>query len=299
MSLLFSLIFSVRHSFPVCLSLVLGTLFLSGLPTAFGEEPRQEGVKSVKDVAYYTGPDEHKVKHKLDLFLPTGKKDFPVVFFVHGGAWTFGDKSFLGVHSALGIALARQGIGAVVINYRLSPGVKHPEHIKDVARAFAWTRKNIARHGGRPDLLFACGHSAGGHLVSLMCTDATWLKAEGLSPKDVRGVIPISGVFSIPDRFMPEVFGPDGEGRRKASPITHVSAAVPPFLILFAEKDFVGCDRGPAEAFCKALTGKGATAESLEIKNADHFSILGSVLERDSTAQRAILDFVKKHSAEK
>ena len=53
---------------------------------------------------------------------------------------------------------------AVFPNYRLSPWVKHPEHVKDVARAFAWTNKNIAKYGGDPKRLFVGGHSAGGHL---------------------------------------------------------------------------------------------------------------------------------------
>src|SRR5262245_47102845 len=44
-------------------------------------------VETLKDVAYYDGDDADKVKHKLDLYLPKDKKDFPVLFFVHGGAW--------------------------------------------------------------------------------------------------------------------------------------------------------------------------------------------------------------------
>src|SRR5205823_5671892 len=105
------------------------------------------------------------------------------VFFVHGGAWRNGDKSgILGVYSALGRFLVRHGLGAVIINYRLSPAVRHPAHVQDVAKAFAWTHKNIARYGGRPDQIFLCGHSAGGHLVALLATDPTYLKAEGLTP---------------------------------------------------------------------------------------------------------------------
>src|SRR5262249_50869098 len=89
-------------------------------------------VDAVHDVAYYEGKDAHKVKHKLDLYLPKGQKDFPVLFFVHGGAWSTGDKKFFGVYSSLGRQFAKHGIGTVVTNYRLSPGVQHPEHIKDI-----------------------------------------------------------------------------------------------------------------------------------------------------------------------
>src|SRR5947209_5431295 len=66
-----------------------------------------------------------------------------------------------------------------------------------VARAFAWTQKHAAEYGGRPDQIFACGHSAGGHLVSLLATDESYLKAEGLSAKDIKGVISVSGVYQV------------------------------------------------------------------------------------------------------
>src|SRR4029077_10844231 len=148
-------------------------------------------------------------------------------------------------YSAIGERFAKQGIGAVVINYRLSPNVKHPEHIKDVARAFAWTSKNIAKQGGRPDQIFVCGHSAGGHLIALLATDESYLKSEGLSRTAIRGVIPISGVYDITFggiNLFETVFGKDEEVRRQASPLYHVEAGLPPFLILYADNDFRSCD---------------------------------------------------------
>jgi acetyl esterase/lipase len=92
---------------------------------------------------------------------------------------------------------------AVMVNYRLSPAVKHPEHVKDVALAFAWTRQHIRDHGGNPDQIILCGHSAGAHLVALLATDDRYLKAPELKLQDrdraaLRGVIAVSGVYRIP-----------------------------------------------------------------------------------------------------
>ena len=115
---------------------LLGLLVFAALPLPVRAEnlaKRTFEVETIKDVAYYEGDAAHPVKHKLDLFLPKGHKDFPVLFFVHGGSWRHGDKGFLGIYSNIGRCFAEQGIGTVVINYRLSPSVKHPEHIKDVA----------------------------------------------------------------------------------------------------------------------------------------------------------------------
>ncbi len=167
-------------------------------------------VVTLRDVPYDTAPDAAPERHRLDLYLPRGLTDYPVVVFVHGGAWTVGSKTCCGWYSAVGEFLARHGVGAVLPNYRLSPGVKHPEHVKDVARAFAWTKAHVAEHGGRPDRLFLAGHSAGGHLAALLATDERYLKAEGLSTEDVRGVIGVSGVYRIPEGRLHVTLGGTG-----------------------------------------------------------------------------------------
>src|SRR5438874_1699915 len=138
---------------------VLGLGLLVALAARADDPPRKIksggafAVEKVIGIAYYEGMDADPVRHKLDLYLPKDQKDFPVLFFVHGGAWRSGSKDLYG---PLGTVFAKNGIGVVVINYRLSPKVQHPAHIEDVARAFAWTHKNIGKHGGKADQLFVC-----------------------------------------------------------------------------------------------------------------------------------------------
>src|SRR4051812_39160035 len=101
-------------------------------PTA-EPEPAPKPYESVrhKDIAYRTDKDADPERHKLDVYVPKGKKDFPVLMFVHGGGWKSGSKSW---YTSLGHAFAGHGIGTVVTNYRLSPKVKHPAHAEDVAK---------------------------------------------------------------------------------------------------------------------------------------------------------------------
>src|SRR5262249_56049623 len=117
----------------------------------------------------------------LALFVAKGGGGYRVVMLVHGGAWMLGDKSCCGLYTSVGEFLAGQGVGVVMPNYRLSPWVKHPEHIRDVARAFAWTHAHIGRYGGRPDRLFLAGHSARGPPVALLAAHDEYPKAEGVS----------------------------------------------------------------------------------------------------------------------
>jgi acetyl esterase/lipase len=167
-------------------------------------------VEEVLDVPYKTGPGSDPYFNQLDIYLPKKKKDFPVVVLVHGGAWTMGDNRAAGLYTSVGQFLASQGIGAVLPNYRLSPAVKHPEHVKDVAAAVGWTRRNIGKYGGNPEKLYLIGHSAGGHLVALLATDESYLKAEDMKSSDIKGVIPISGVYRIPDGLMYGAIGGSG-----------------------------------------------------------------------------------------
>jgi acetyl esterase/lipase len=179
--------------------------------------PGALAVEEVRDVAYRDGAAAaDPIRHRLDLFLPRGKKNYPVVVLVHGGGWDMGDNRCCGLYSSVGHFLASQGIGAVLPNYRLSPAVAHPEHARDVARAVRWTRDHIAEYGGAPDRIFLMGHSAGGHLVALLATDESYLKAEGFNVRDLKGVIAVSGVYRIPPGTMEVFLG--GAGSRSFRP---------------------------------------------------------------------------------
>jgi acetyl esterase/lipase len=168
-------------------------------PPGPARPPGGFAIQESLNISYGQGRD----RQKLDVFAPRGLKDCPVVLFVHGGAWFFGDKDFFGLYRGVGQFLAQHGYVAVVINYRLAPRCKHPCQIQDVCQAFAWVRRHIQAHGGAPDQIILCGHSAGGHLVSLMVTDTSYLKdpslqltAEDLAA--VRGVVGVCGVYRIP-----------------------------------------------------------------------------------------------------
>jgi acetyl esterase/lipase len=268
-------------------------LVLPGLAQAGSPERKSAEVEVVRNLAYYEGPNADPVRHRLDIYLPKGQKGFPVLFFIHGGAWMHGNKNHFGIYAALGRCLARHGIALVSPNYRLSPAVKHPEHVKDVARAFAWTCKHIAQYGGRPDEIFVGGHSAGGHLAALLATDERYLKAHGLTLAAIRGAIPISGVYSIPNTpLLHPVFGKDPAIFRDASPACHCCAAAPPFLILYSDHELPGCEGKQAEAFAKALRDHACPAETVLVPNRNHVFILISATRDTDPVMRHLLSFI-------
>jgi acetyl esterase/lipase len=294
-------------------------------------------VEQIRDVAYYEGPDADAFRHRLDLFLPKGQKDYPVVVLVRGGAWIMGDNRCCGLYSAVGEFLARQGIAAVLPNYRLSPGVRHPEHVRDVARAVAWTRAHIADCGGRPDQLFLAGHSAGGHLVALLATKEQYLKGEGLRSADIRGVICFCGVYRIPDGavdvtlggatpaafrlsemapfrgggqgggptlpgipFSLNVYAPAfGNDPRVREEASPLSHVRPglPPFLILSAENDLPTLPGMAEEFYQALVDQGNEAQFLGVADRNHNSILFRAITTEDPVARAMLSFIRRHAA--
>ncbi len=232
-------------------------------------------------------------KNLLDLYLPRGRAGFPVLLFVHGGSWIQGSKDDF---RSQGITFAGHGVGLAVVDYRLSPEFRHPAHIQDVARAFAWVRANIAKYGGHPDELFVGGHSAGGHLAALLGSDGSYLEAEHLSFADLSGVIPISGEYNIRPGRWPEVFG-DGTGdTRDPSPTRHIDGKRPPFLILFAEHDSPSVRR-QSDELSSNLRAQSSDVASIEIKDRGHASIVHEISKPGDVTLATMLAFIERHSA--
>jgi len=246
------------------------------------------------DIAYRTDSEADPARHKLDLYLPKGQKGFPVLFFVHGGSWSKGDKQ---EYKMLGEMFAAQGIGTVIINYRLSPQVQHPAHIQDVAKAFAWTHKHISEYGGKPDRIIVCGHSAGGQLVTLLVTDDFYLKEEKLDRRDIRAVVAISGVYSL-SPVIPvfrRAFGKSRDMRRDASPLNHVDGKLPPFLLLYADRDVFSLGR-MAEEMEGELKKNNTDVTLQRIDKRNHVNILTEMANETDPARQAILQFVAKET---
>ena len=260
-------------------------------PAAAAEMPSMEyEVEKHADLAYRTDAEADATRHKLDLYVPVGRKDFPVLVYIHGGGWKSGTKN---LYVGLGRAFARHGIGVAVINYRLSPKVKHPAHAEDVAKAFAWVHANVGKYGGDSAAIALMGHSAGGHLAALLATDPAYLKAEKLEPSHIHGVISVSGVYRVDpnaELYIP-AFGTDVEACKKASPMTYISTKHPPFLIAYAENDYETFDRMAID-FHAALEKAQTPATLLKLMHRNHISEIVSVLSDEDPLNVAVRRFV-------
>ncbi|ASU85814.1 alpha/beta hydrolase [Nocardiopsis gilva YIM 90087] len=199
----------------------------------------------------------------LDLYLPPPSKASgapPVVAWLHGGGWFTGDR-----HLAPDLRryFASRGIAMASIEYRLSGHALFPAQLHDVRAAVRYLRRNAAGLGIDGGSIGLWGSSAGGHLAALAGVtghletlagepdigpepDASVSAvAEGYGPVDLLTAATESDLaaLALADADRPETRLLGGspsqlpDQARAASPLSFVTAAAPPFLIVHGTAD--------------------------------------------------------------
>jgi acetyl esterase/lipase len=243
----------------------------------------RHAVRLIPNIQYGDHP-----RQALDIYMPPDVTHSKVIFFVHGGSWSSGNRADYG---HVGHFYAQKGFVVVVVDHRLSPEVKHPEHLNDVKTAFLWTRDNIYNYGGRYPLIHLFGHSSGAHLVSLLATKHKY--------GTIASVTAVSGIYSLGLNVIlagySDVF-PDSSQLAHASPYEFASSYIPfPFLILYADSDIVTF-KNQAKNFHERLSKRKhyfrGSSKLHCIKGEDHRSILDACATPGKTSN-IILDFMK------
>lgn len=230
----------------------------------------------------------------LDLYMPkTGTPPFPLIVWIHGGAWRVGDKSWCGEI----LPLLRDGYAVASVEYRLSTEAIFPAQIRDVKAAVRWLRMHAAEWGLDADCFAAGGSSAGGHLAALLGVSfyrKDWDR-EGdyteCAPQEVSSAVQAVMDWYGPTDFltmndMPgdqDHFAPDSPESQliggpvkdypdrvaASSPIRYIYPGFPPFLILHGDADRTVLPN-QSTAFHDALQKRGCRSELVIIPGAGH-----------------------------
>jgi acetyl esterase/lipase len=168
------------------------------------------------------------------------------------------------------------GVVFVSAGYRLAPAHTFPTGFEDCADAVTWVYQHIGGFGGDSERIFVGGHSAGGHYASLLALKDDWQAPRGLPRTTISGALPISGTYYFTEgsglSVRPRFLGPVESGHEvDASPMQHLRADAPRFLIAHGSADFPHLSR-QAQEFEQALRKVGVPAERLELQGCDHGS---------------------------
>lgn len=221
----------------------------------------------------------------LDIAMPVqpvGK--LPIALCIHGGAWLWGDKAEPSESGMFIRHFAAHGYFSVSINYRLSNEAIYPAQLHDAKAAVRWLRENAETYGANPARIGVFGHSAGGHLAALLGTTGQVRELEGTSGNlDISSSVQAVAAWAAPVDFLQMLVGfhdsPESmeslliggyvrehpEKAKLASPLTYITDAAPPFLIIHGTEDeIVPFDQAGI------LNGALRNSSILAIKGANH-----------------------------
>ena len=208
---------------------------------------------AIRNVPYVGGATPQQT---FDLYLPKdrGSQPLPFVVWMHGGAWELSSKEWNNVKY-----LVKHGYALATIDYRLAPQHRFPAQIQDCNAALSFIVHHATSYGLDPRRYFVGGASAGGHLCLLlgMARHEKLFDADPdlrplaildfFGPSDLNGQLgDLQAAHSeeglkLMGRVMPQVLGAspqdDPATARAASPLTYVTADVPPVLILQGTND--------------------------------------------------------------
>ncbi|MFD0739937.1 alpha/beta hydrolase [Lysobacter koreensis] len=228
----------------------------------------------------------------LDVYRPQGGSTgtVPTVLFFYGGGWQRGERE---QYRFVGRRLAQQGVLAIVADYRTFPHAGFPAFVDDAARAVAWARQHAADYRGDPRRLYIAGHSAGAQIAALLGTDPRYLSRHGLQPRDLAGVIGLSGPYDfVINGQYTKVFGPPAQWPQ-AQAINFVDGNEPPFLLIHGDRDRVVESRDSVEMDAK-LRAAGIDARLLILPGGGHSAPLAGLYDpqRSPAVLPAIVAFV-------
>jgi len=256
------------------------------------------------DVTDLTIPNGPHGDVAVRIVKPVGTSGpLPVVLFVHGAGWVFGDTV---THDRLIRELA-VGVGAAVVfpDYRRSPEVRYPSALEECYTVARWIADSGDEHGLDATYLMVAGDSVGGNIAAAL----TLLSKQRSGPAFAAQVLfyPVTNaVFSTRSYrqfaegyhlrrdamiwFWDQYSTEAQRDEITASPLratTEQLAGLPPALVITAEADVL---RDEGEAYANKLRLAGVPVTSRRYQGTIHDFVMidamaGSDAAKAATAQ--------------
>jgi acetyl esterase/lipase len=235
---------------------------------------------------------------QLDLWVPPTSAPAPLVVWIHGGGFMFGDRRYLPETlrpNQLFDALLDAGLAVATIDYRHALEVPFPAQLHDAKAAVRYLRAHADGLGISTERIGVAGESAGGHLAALVGLTGSRADLEGthgvVGPSSAVDVVVdwygLADLSTMPRRIPPPEIaaklppeigtppeehltrGLEGPALADASPITHVSAEAPPFLLVHGTADWL-VPFAQSEQLHAALTAAGVSSRLEPVEGAMH-----------------------------
>src|SRR5215211_8983769 len=252
---------------------------------------REDGVRVFSGVTYAVAVGYRPLQ--LDLWVPDTGRPAPLVVYVHGGGFMFGDRRYLPETlrpDQVFEALVAAGLAVATIDYRHALEAPFPAQLHDAKAAIRYLRLHADVLGVDVSRIGIWGESVGGHLAAMVALTSQRSELEGI----VGVVGPSSAVDVVVDWYgvadlaaqqlrsrsaeaselvlPPEellVGGQGDDAKAAASPINYVTPEAPPFLLVHGTADQV-VGYVHSELLKAAFSAAGVPVVLVPIEGADH-----------------------------
>lgn len=227
------------------------------------------GYRVEAHVAYGAAPRQY-----LDLYLSEQpRQDQPLMVFVHGGAWSHGDKND---YRFVGEAFAKQGFDVAVINYHLAPTHIFPSSIDDLTLALNYLHANQNQHHISTQKIVLMGHSAGAFNVMSALYHPVPYQLDCRA--QIKAVIGLAGPYHFDykgDPLCADAFDQE----------LHYSHVMPYYFVepnqtqhylFMAANDTIVHPKNALD-FDRELKAKGNHSQIITVQRTGHISLMGSV----------------------
>ena len=261
--------------------------------TRIHETVAKTGVREMRDVAY--GPHS---RQRLDIYSPSDAgKARPAVVFVHGGAFTEGDRNRSGeIYGNIGRYFARHGIAGLNTGYRLAPEIRYPEGSRDIGAAIEWTHRHALESGIDPARIFLMGHSAGAAHAASYAYERRLHPAGG---PGIAGLIVVSGrvrADNLPENpnaaRVEAYYGKDASLYDRCSAVSHVDATSVPTLVAWSEFENPLLDVYCSELVHRLGVAKRRSPPVVWLKGHNHASTIAHIGLDEDILGGALREFI-------
>jgi acetyl esterase/lipase len=257
---------------------------------------REDGARHYSGITYAVPFGFRSLQ--LDLWVPATDAPPPLVVWIHGGAFMFGDRRYLPETlrpNQLFDALLDAGLAVATIDYRHALEAVFPAQLQDAKAAVRYLRAHADELGISTRRIGVMGESAGGCIAAHVGLTAHRPDLEGthgvVGPSSTVDVVVDwygpAHLETVPRKNLPPAVaarmpaelliapedqltrGLEGAALADASPITHVTSDAPPFLLVHGVDDFL-VPITQSEGLAGALREAGVPVQLVRVEGAGH-----------------------------
>jgi arylformamidase len=214
-------------------------------------------------------------RDRIDYF--SAGRGTPVLIFIHGGFWQMRSKDDF---AFLAESFLDSGVSVAMVGYPLGPEATMDEIVADAHAAIRYLSTELRKLGGDPERVVVSGWSSGGHLATMVLDEPL-----------LRGGVSISGIYELEPllkSYVNDKLHMDQAMAQRNSPSLQLPRSSKQLDLFAGSAELPEMRRQTAE-YASARRAAGLPMQYKEIPDANHYTVLHSMMNGDGAIHRSIM----------